>query len=163
MAEFAYRIEEGDGSLLDVIGPFWEKLRDHHVQLDTPFSADTAARSFTMRKNDLTSKTASLNDIHVLLAKDTQTQTVLGYLVVSVEPNGRGELDSLYVSEGARGQGIGRELFTRGLEWLQQRNATPIQLAVMAGNEPVMALYQKFGFQPRNVLMEWLDSADGEA
>jgi ribosomal protein S18 acetylase RimI-like enzyme len=55
-------------------------------------------------------------------------------------------LEDLYVSESARGAGLGAALVELALERARARDAKRIQLDVSDANAPALALYRRFGF-----------------
>ncbi|MGW1280908.1 N-acetyltransferase family protein [Streptomyces tsukubensis] len=56
------------------------------------------------------------------------------------------ELRSVWVSPRARGRSVGDQLIAAVQGWARQRGATALKLAVLPGNEPAVALYQRNGF-----------------
>jgi ribosomal protein S18 acetylase RimI-like enzyme len=56
------------------------------------------------------------------------------------------ELEDLYVREGARGAGIGRELVVAALDRARQRGCGRVKLDTNEGNRAARALYESLGF-----------------
>lgn len=56
------------------------------------------------------------------------------------------ELRSVWVSSEVRGRGIGNRLITAVETWALRSGGAALKLAVLPGNEPAMALYQRNGF-----------------
>ncbi|MEU5023085.1 GNAT family N-acetyltransferase [Streptomyces milbemycinicus] len=56
------------------------------------------------------------------------------------------ELRSVWVSPEARGSGIADQLIAAVEAWARQSGATVLKLAVIPGNGPAIALYQRNGF-----------------
>lgn len=56
------------------------------------------------------------------------------------------ELRSVWVDSGARGQGIGGRLIAAIEATAREAGALELRLAVLAGNEPAIALYRRHGF-----------------
>ncbi|MFC5657036.1 GNAT family N-acetyltransferase [Streptomyces nogalater] len=56
------------------------------------------------------------------------------------------QLRSVWVSPQARGHSVGDQLIAAVEGWARQRGATTLKLAVLPGNEPAVALYQRNGF-----------------
>jgi ribosomal protein S18 acetylase RimI-like enzyme len=73
--------------------------------------------------------------------------------------SGACELRSVWVGPQARGRGIGDRLIATVERWALQSDATTLKLAVIPGNEPAIALYQRNGFIIAEELGELL--ADG--
>jgi len=59
-----------------------------------------------------------------------------------------GEIFNIAVSNGARGQGIGRRLLQSALDCGRTLKLARIHLEVRAGNTGAISLYKKLGFQP---------------
>jgi ribosomal protein S18 acetylase RimI-like enzyme len=71
------------------------------------------------------------------------------------------ELRSVWVSPQARGRNVGDQLIAAVEGWARQRGATTLKLAVLPGNEPAVALYQRNGFVDTGELGDLL--SDGVA
>ncbi|MBA6441386.1 GNAT family N-acetyltransferase [Streptomyces sp. GMR22] len=56
------------------------------------------------------------------------------------------ELRSVWVSPEARGHGVGGRLIAAVEAWALRRGATALRLAVLPGNAPAIALYERHGF-----------------
>ncbi|MBO3677584.1 GNAT family N-acetyltransferase [Streptomyces sp. NEAU-YJ-81] len=56
------------------------------------------------------------------------------------------ELRSVWVSPEARGHGIGDRLIAAVETWALRAGATALRLAVLPGNAPAIALYERHGF-----------------
>ncbi len=66
---------------------------------------------------------------------------------VSVEAShGEGTLGFLFVTETARGKGLGRALMDWAMAWLKANDCKRISVKVIAGN-PAIHLYEMYGFQ----------------
>jgi ribosomal protein S18 acetylase RimI-like enzyme len=143
---------EGDAALLEAVEPLWNKLNQIHASLSPHFAEWFAQRTFAQRRASLCTKTRSA--LRVDLARDTETGQTIGYSVVSIEGDGAGEIDSLYVEPDYRGAGIGDRLMQRGLAWLDGQGVTAKQLGVAAGNEQVLAFYARYGFFPRRIVLQ---------
>jgi len=63
-----------------------------------------------------------------------------------------GVVGLLFVREEFRGKGYGRRLMEGALSYLRGRGVDLIDLRMVAGN-PAQALYEKYGFQVRSVIM----------
>ncbi len=61
---------------------------------------------------------------------------------------GEAQLESIAVAEGARRQGLGRELCGAFLEWARTQGAESVGLEVRAGSEGAQRLYSSLGFRP---------------
>ena len=62
-------------------------------------------------------------------------------------PSGHAELVKLYLRPETRGQGYGRKLMEKSLEWAKQAGYTHIYLETFAELGSAVALYEKLGFK----------------
>ena len=141
----------GGVELLDDIQFLWEKLNQHHAAISSHFSSDFLAKTFAGRKAALLKKYGN-GKIRVEIAQ-VQGENI-AYLISAICPDGVGEIESVYVDEGFRGQAIGAELMRRGLVWLAEQNAHTKVIEVAVGNERANAFYARFGFFPRVVTLK---------
>jgi ribosomal protein S18 acetylase RimI-like enzyme len=140
----------GGVELLDAMGPLWEKLNALHAIVSPHFADSFRKGSFGMRKAHLLdkSKTAQLR---VDIAQEHGSPRLVGYCVSTVDTEGTGEIDSLFVEENCRGRGIGGRLMQAALSWMNERGAKKKHLAVAFGNTAALGFYERFGFYPRNI------------
>lgn len=80
------------------------------------------------------------------------TDTVC-YCIASVEGL-IGEIDSIVVTEEYRRTGIGTEMMTLALKWLENHCCDTMTLSVAEGNEAALDFYRRFGFAEKIVLMQ---------
>jgi GNAT superfamily N-acetyltransferase len=135
------------------IQPLWEELRAHHVSCSTHFREWYRCRSFGIRAEELRRK-AERGDIRICTAVEENTGTMVGYCVSTVTDGGTGEIDSVVVKEGYRGNGIGSRLVEDALIWLSSRNASPVIVLMAIGNDEAGSFYERHGFSPRQVLLQ---------
>jgi ribosomal protein S18 acetylase RimI-like enzyme len=141
----------GGVELLDEIQSLWQKLNQHHAAVSPHFPADFQAKTFASRKQALLEKYANgvmRVDIAIFQAKS------IGYLVSAIRADGVGEIESIYVDDGFRGQSIGEELMQRALDWLDEHHVHTKVIAVAAGNQRAYKFYARFGFYPRVVMLK---------
>jgi len=88
----------------------------------------------------------------VWLARD-EAGAAIGYAVAGPcslpapdMPDNAGELSRLYVSEAARGAGLGQRLLAHVFAWLDARY-DPIYLSVYSQNHDAQRLYKRYGFE----------------
>ncbi len=132
---------------LDLIGPLWEQLNEHHRLLSPHFAHVFAANTFAARRAELMAK-ADSGRLRVDLAR-SDTGDVVGYCVSSIDSKGTGEIDSLYVAAGGRHRRVGDALMKRALAWMDEHHVKDKTVLVCAGNEQVLAFYRRYGFYPR--------------
>jgi GNAT superfamily N-acetyltransferase len=82
------------------------------------------------------------------------TGVPIAYCVATIDPEYNGEVDSIYVEDGERDQGLGGDLLEGALDWMR---AFPVQrtfLSVTVGNVDAPRFYERHGFRPRNTIYE---------
>jgi ribosomal protein S18 acetylase RimI-like enzyme len=142
---------------LDTIRPLWEKLRAHHAGLNWPFAAEIGRATFEPRKRELLDKSAG-GALRVELATAGSHGGPVAYCVSTLSGDNAGEIDSLYVDAEWRGRGIGSELVRRALAWLDAADARSKIVCVAQANRDALALYARFGFHPRTVVMKQVET-----
>jgi ribosomal protein S18 acetylase RimI-like enzyme len=138
---------------LDLIKPLWEQLTQHHKARSRYFREVYDSFSFEKRKETLLNKSKN-GSLRVDLANDRDTGRFIGYCVSSVSEDKEGEIDSIFIEEAYRSSGIGHSLMERVLAWMDCHGAAVKRVAVAVGNEEVLAFYGKYGFLPRQVILE---------
>ncbi len=91
-----------------------------------------------------------------MFAAIAEDGTPLGYAVLTVESPGPtwemgervGELESLVVDEGARGEGVGTALIDHCRELLRAEGIGSWGVAVVEANVGATRLYERAGFRP---------------
>jgi ribosomal protein S18 acetylase RimI-like enzyme len=140
-------VEKGADSL-DLIRPLWEGLNAHHLVRSPNFRGHYEQMTFEARKKDLLKK----ERLQIILA--VRAGSPVGYCVCTISAEGDGEIDSIYVEDGYRRSGIGEELMTRAIAWLDAGGAKKKIVAVAAGNEAAIPFYESFGFVPRMTVLQ---------
>ena len=143
----------GGIEMIDAVEPMWRKLTLHASKLSEHFARYFAEKSFQERKEELVRK-AERGKLLIEVALDPGAQEDLGYCISSVDPEGSGEIESLYVSDTARGRGVGGKLVRRSVQWMEQMSARSIVVFTVYGSEDVLPFYQRYGFQPKMVMLE---------
>jgi GNAT superfamily N-acetyltransferase len=142
----------GGLELLDTIEPLWTKLNQLHRTVSSHFSDRAATQSFTERKQGLLEKTTQ-GKLRVEVAKTSAQQSTIAYCVSTINREGTGEIDSLFVEEDHRGNGIADHLMRGALDWMEQEHVRATLLVVLWGNEQVHPFYQRYGFFPLSTTM----------
>ncbi len=146
-----YNITIGSKELLDRIRPLWEELNTFHVGIGKDFSGDIAGRTFDMRKNDLIMGSSMM---HVLIASK---ESDVAYCICTINNDGKGEIDSLYIKAEHRSKGLGEKMVKSALQWLKENNVKKKVVIVLEGNAEALKFYQSLGFLPRNIELEYKD------
>jgi ribosomal protein S18 acetylase RimI-like enzyme len=146
------RYVSGNGRILQRVAPLWRKLRAYHAARASAFAAEIATTRFGSREQGLLTK-AGEEGLRIDIAHDSTRETDVGYCISSVDSNGQGEIDSLFVDRRYRGRNIGQALMHRALAWLRKKRVRRIIVGVATGNEVVFSFYARFGFQPRATIL----------
>ena len=142
-----------DAAGIDIIEPLWNKLIVHHRERATRFRKHMESVDFAGRKSELLEK-AKGGGMHIDLAYDAGTQKLVGYCVSTVDDRKQGEIDSIYVEDHYRCNGIAAALMKKALQWLDGMSVEKKVLLVASGNEEVLAFYEKLEFYPRGIVLE---------
>jgi GNAT superfamily N-acetyltransferase len=143
----------GGEELLDRVKPLWEELNVHH-RMHSPYFADRFAHfTFDQRMGGLLSK-AHAGALRIDLVIDNCTSSDVGYCMTTLDGEGVGEVESLYLEPEYRKFGLGDALMERALTWLTDRGAKKTILGVAWGNEEVLGFYARYGFYPRTIILE---------
>ena len=147
----------GGVELLGDVAPLWQRLRDHHVKLNGPFTTEIAAQTFEKRAGGW--KTEG-NHGEVLVDVAWADDRAIGYCVTTIDLRGEmGEIDSLFVLEEFRRRGIGDRLVRRALQWLDDNEVKDRVVYVICENDPALKFYARFGFVARTVVMKQISKA----
>lgn len=138
---------------LDLIQPLWEELNQHHLNKKSDFKEHYKNFTFQERKEVLMGKACN-GSIRVDLAEDLESETYIGYCVTTISPENQGEIDSIYVKEEYRSQGIGDQLMKRSLNWMNNRGVDTKKVVVAFGNQEAVYFYESYGFRPRSITLE---------
>jgi diamine N-acetyltransferase len=149
------RYIHGDQTNLDQIKPLWEGLNRCMGERSTYFKRHFETRTWEIRRVELL-KNAASGLMRVELAVDEETAKAVGYLVSSVNSEKLGTVESIFVSEGYRGLGVGESLMKNALAWMDQNGIVEKIVEVTVGNEQVYGFYERFGFLPRQTLLKQL-------
>jgi ribosomal protein S18 acetylase RimI-like enzyme len=141
----------GGAELLATVGPLWEELREHHAKASKDFSHEIRAKTFRQRTEELL-ENAGAGLLRVDIAYSAEG--AVGYCVATLKEDLSGEIDSIFVKEDHRSQGIGSHLMLRALEWLDLLGCEKKTLSVVYGNEKALDFYREFGFYPRRIVLE---------
>jgi ribosomal protein S18 acetylase RimI-like enzyme len=138
---------------IDRVRPLWEKLNAYHADLSPRFGSTLRVRSFDTRKQKLLAK-ADAGRLRVELVSAESGGPGVAYCISTISTDAVGEIDSIFVEEHLRGQGVGAELMRRALAWLESMRVTSKIVSVMSENEEALAFYRRFGFHPRTILLQ---------
>ena len=141
---------------LDIIAPLWRELIKHHAEHSTHFSKQLAAMTFEERKKQLIEKSRD-GALRIDLARDKESDKLIGYCVGTVSKDNRGEVESIYVEPEYRRSGIADAMLLGCLAWMEEKSVKKKVLVVAVGNEEIIPLYEKHAFYPRAIIMEHVE------
>ena len=139
---------EGGVKLLPFVAPLWKKLTRHHAGISLFFRDQFMSMQWPERRADLVEK-ARLGKLHIVLARTAPKEICVGYCVGAINPKGHAEIESLFVTEKYRTQGIGSALVKKVLDRFERERAKSIMVNVAVGNEDAFTFYRQWGFYPR--------------
>jgi ribosomal protein S18 acetylase RimI-like enzyme len=132
---------------INSIKTLWESLNAYHLAKSTHFKSHFSGFTFEKRMEDLNTR----DHLIAYVAEDENES--IGYCIASVDGL-VGEIDSLFVKAERRRQGVGDEVMTFALKWLEEQNCETIRVSIAEGNENVLDFYRRFGFAERLIVMQ---------
>ncbi len=132
---------------IDSIKELWEELNVHHLSRSTHFKDLFSKLTFEKRMEGLKER-----DHFVAYVAESKTGKV-GYCIATVDGLA-GEIDSLFVKAPYRGKGVGEELMSLALKWLQRHSCQILKVSIAEGNEDAMGFYRRFGFAEKFIVMQ---------
>ena len=142
-----------DASELGLVEPLWNALREHHSKV-TPQLGEPRSREESWRRRRLEYEAwLEAGDAFVLLAE--RSGSGVGYAMVHVRagsptwPVGEkaGEIETLSVLPGERGQGTGSALLAAVRAELSSHEIEELSLHVVHTNKDAMRFYERHGFE----------------
>ena len=150
---------EKDKTDLDLVGPLWEKLNTHHKVRSLNFAEHFDKMTWDKRKSELLDK-CNNGAMLIHLAKDNKTGALIGYCVSTINDKKQAELESIYIEESYRRDGIGSNFMKRALKWMEGQAAARKVIAVAAGNEEAFPFYERYNFYPRASILEQVETKE---
>ena len=132
---------------LDLIETIWNKNKEYHKDHSEYFKIKNGTEQFSKRKVVL----ESLEDLRVIVVENENVQ--IGFCIASYD-NERGTIESLYIEEEYRRQGIGTRLIKEQLKWFEEKGCKRIKVSTIYGNTTAIEFYKKFDFLPRAIILE---------
>ncbi len=132
---------------VSTIKDLWESLNAHHLAMATNFKQFYSGFTFEKRIESLSKK----DRLTIFVAQDRGEN--IGYCIASVDDRA-GEIDSIFVQAQHRRTGIGSELLSRALQWLENQGCETIRVGIAEGNEAAAGFYKRFGFKERMIVMQ---------
>lgn len=150
-----HAIVSGGPEILDEVEPLWNGLRAHVCSRSSHFGEEMRMLSWEERKQEILGAGKRL-----LVEMVSVEGRRVAYCVSTVDPQGAGEIDSIYVDERHRGMGLGHELLDRALAWMERNGAMCVRLSVTWGNEEALRFYSSRSFYPRSIVLQRKEGID---
>jgi ribosomal protein S18 acetylase RimI-like enzyme len=147
MCEDTLKIMAINRDEIESIKTLWESLNAYHLLKSKYFKGHFSEFTFEKRMEDLNKR----DHLIAYVAEDENES--IGYCIASVD-GPVGEIDSLFIKAERRGQGVGDEMMTLALKWLEEQNCETIRVSIAEGNESVLDFYRRFGFAERLIVMQ---------
>jgi GNAT superfamily N-acetyltransferase len=97
------------------------------------------------------------NSVCMLAVADgTAVGFLTGYVKgeASIRPVCQAELESMFVAEAFRGQGVGSGLAQAFLDWCRQRGVQRVTVTAYWANVGAIEFYKRLGFEPKELTLE---------
>ncbi|GLI54959.1 N-acetyltransferase [Propionigenium maris DSM 9537] len=144
-----YKIFDIDPEEVGVIEELWESNRIFHQKISRHFKELYTSITFEERMQNLRNR--SREEIKVTVAQ--RDGRYIGYCISKIT-GGKGELESLHVTEESRGLGVGKTLSSKHLEWMKGRGCSSIGVRVAYENDDAISFYRKLGFFPNTLCLQ---------
>lgn len=132
-----------------VIKELWERNRQYHEDISEYFGQIYHSVSFDDRIRPF----AGFNEDRLKITVARENDEYVGYCISTIV-EGKGELESLHVSESKRGKGIGKELAIKHINWMKENKCKVIGVTVSHENENTINFYKSLGFYPNTLYMQ---------
>lgn len=129
-------------------------FREDAGQRDPSMNLDWAAQEGNAYFSHMLTESASI----IFLAE--VASRAVGYLAGyvrgsdSLHPQPSAELESMFVQDGLRAQGVGKALAQEFFEWCKSHGAQRISVTAYYKNENAVRFYQRLGFNPKQLTLE---------
>jgi GNAT superfamily N-acetyltransferase len=152
-------IERVGAEAVERFEPLWVEMLVHHGSVESTIPMQPPTVSWPLRRALYDSLLAEPGAFALLASRDGVD---VGYCVVHLHPgpddtwvtgDAIAEVESLAVTAGERGRGIGTLLLDRVDEELAAAGVADLQIAVVAANDDAMRFYARRGLRPRIVML----------
>ena len=127
---------------IGMIEGLWMELNRYHLECSADFKESFRDNTFQKRCEHL----AWIKEDQIRIEVAEDDGELVGYCFCTAK-GGCGEVESICIVPGYRGQGIGERFMENGLEWMRRKGCEKIDVSVVAGNELAFGFYEKFGFK----------------
>lgn len=134
---------------INIIKNLWEKNRQYHEKSSEHFKELYGSISF----DQIIKALQGLDNESLKITVAKSSDEYIGYCVSTII-DGEGELKSLHVDETCRGNGIGKKIVDKHIEWMKEKSCKAIGVTVSQENESTIWFYKKLGFYPNTLYMQ---------
>jgi len=134
---------------VEIIRDLWEKNRRYHEDSSEYFKKSYGSIKFEERIKVFSGYSEDKIKISVVKEKEKY----IGYCISIIDGN-KGELGTLHVDETVRGNGIGKKLVGKHIEWMDGKKCCEIGVTVSQENNLAIGFYKKLGFYPNTLYMQ---------
>lgn len=134
---------------VEIIRDLWEKNRRYHEDSSEYFKKSYSSIKFDERIKVFSSYSEDKIKISVVKEKEKY----IGYCISIIGGN-KGELVTLHVDEAKRGNGIGKKLVGKHIEWMIGEKCYEIGVTVSQENNLAIVFYKKLGLYPNTLYMQ---------
>lgn len=145
----SYTIRTLSKNDLALLKPLWEKLNEIHLH-DSPHFKNFY-EAFTFEQRIVSFDTIKADNLLIQIVE--VDGKIFGYCISTIT-NETGEIESLYLEESVRGNGLGETLCRNAIEWMKKRSCKKFEVSVSYGHEGVFGFYEKLGFYPRMTMLQ---------
>ena len=124
------------------------------MQISRDFADAIRTTPFVRRRDALVRKAVRVDLVQL-------GEADVGYCITTIDDEGVGEVESLFVEKEHRNRGLGDRLMRQALGWLDERGVERRIIGVVVGNERAIRFYQRYGFRARTTILA--KSANGSA
>lgn len=137
---------------IESIKNLWEKNREYHERSSEYFKELYASLSFDQRIKAF--RVSDEEAIKITVVKSGSEY--IGYCISTINED-EGRIQSLHVIEANRGQGIGKKLVTKHIEWMKEKACQVIGVRASQENKSTIFFYKMLGFYPNTLYMQLKD------
>lgn len=134
---------------IEVIRALWEKNRLYHENISEYFKEIYSNIDFE-KKIGAFSK-LNKNMIKITIAEDNDK--CIGYCISTIDDE-KGELQTFHIDKDSRGNGVGKEIGLRHINWMKEMKCSQIGVNVSPENINTIEFYKKIGFLPNSLYMQ---------
>ena len=150
------RVREAKKENIKHVKHLCDRLMDCHLKFDEYYRLGSSSDD---KYIEYFTELVTSDDSLILVAEDNGV--VIGYLAGKIEDrppvfeiDTRGWIDSAYVLEEHRGQGVGKEMTEKMLGWFKEKGIRYVELSVDSRNILAPSIWKSLGFETWQLTMK---------